>query len=98
MRACVAILVCCACGGASAPSVPLTSLAGCPLFPASNQWNRDVSGDAVDPHSSDYLAFMGAGSLQLQPDFGGPYGQPVEVVPGTQPRVPMTFRYASQSD
>ena len=54
----------------------LPSLAGCPIFPAENAWNRDVSADPADPHSTDYLAFMGASSLYLQPDFGGPYGQP----------------------
>ena len=100
MRACaVAILVCCACGGASAlPPVPLTSLGSCPVFPASSAWNTDISSAPVDPHSADYLAFMNASALKLQPDFGGPYGQPVEVVPGTQPRVPMSFLYARESD
>src|SRR2546427_11420515 len=47
------------------------SLAGCPVFPLGNAWNRDVSSEPVDPHSADYLAFMGAGSLNLHPDFGG---------------------------
>src|SRR2546427_5647135 len=47
------------------------SLAGCPVFPLGNAWNRDVSSEPVDPHSADYLAFMGAGSLHLHPDFGG---------------------------
>lgn len=77
---------------------PGPTLAGCPMFPADNPWNRDVSGDAVDAHSADYLAFMGAGSLKLHPDFGGQYGQPFAVVPPGQARVPMTFLYSSQSD
>src|SRR2546425_4381320 len=47
------------------------SLAGCPVFPLGNAWNRDVSSEPVDPHSADYIAFMGAGSLHLHPDFGG---------------------------
>src|SRR6266404_3030107 len=81
---------------ASLPSGP--SLAGCPMFPADNPWNRDISAEPVDPHSADYLAYMGAGSLRLHPDFGGPYGQPFVVVPGAQPRVPMSFLYSSQSD
>jgi hypothetical protein len=68
------------------------------MFPLDKEWNRDVSGAQVEPHSADYLAFMGADSLHLQPDFGGPYGQPFEVVPASQPRVPMSFLYASQSD
>ena len=84
--------------GVSAPpdaGPPAPQLAGCPMFPADNDWNRDVSADPVDAHSADFLAFMGA--VQLQPDFGGPYGQPIAVVSG-QPGVPMTFRYASQSE
>ena len=68
------------------------------MFPRDNAWNVDVSDEPVDAHSADYLAFMGAGSLYLQPDFGGPYGQPYVVVAGTQPRVPMSFLYASQSE
>ena len=68
------------------------------MFPADNAWNRDISADPVDPHSSDYLAYMGAGSLKLQPAFGGPYGQPFLVVPASQPRVEMTFLYVTQSE
>ena len=69
------------------------------MFPADNAWNRDVSADQVDPHSADYLAFMGAGLLSLHPDFGAPeYGQPFAVVSGSQERVPMIFLYASQSE
>ena len=74
------------------------TLAGCPVFPAESAWNQDISGEPVDPHSADYLAYMGADSLYLQPDFGGPYGQPYVVVPQTQPRVPMSFLYATQSE
>src|SRR4051812_10321220 len=51
--------------GVGRPAGP--TLAGCPMFPADHAWNRDVSADAVDPHSADYLAFMGASSLYLQP-------------------------------
>ena len=68
------------------------------MFPLSSAWNRDVSGDPVDPRSADYLAFMNAGSLMLHPDFGGQYGQPFAVVPGSQQRMTMTFLYPSQSD
>jgi hypothetical protein len=68
------------------------------MFPATNDWNRDVSGDPVDPNSGQYLAFMGGASLKLQPDFGGPYGQPFLVVSASQARAPMQFLYATQSD
>src|SRR5579859_4127093 len=33
-------------GGTAAQASP--SLGGCPMFPAGSEWNRDVSGDAVD--------------------------------------------------
>jgi hypothetical protein len=68
------------------------------MFPPDNPWNRDISGEPADPHSAEYLSFMGAGSLYLHPDFGGQYGQPFAVVPASQERVPMSFLYASQSD
>jgi len=74
------------------------SLGGCPMFPAGNDWNRDISGDAVDPHSADYVAFMGGASLLLQPDFGGIFGQPFLVVPSGQTRAPMSFLYSTQSE
>src|SRR5207253_2884404 len=73
------------------------TLAGCPMFPVDNAWNRDVSTDPVDPHSADYIAFMGSG-LVLWPSFGGEYGQPFAVVPATQAKVLMSFLYSSQSD
>ena len=68
------------------------------MFPVDNDWNRDVSGEPVDAHSGDYLQYMGADSLHVHPDFGGQYGQPVVTVAGSQPRVPMTFLYAHQSE
>jgi hypothetical protein len=68
------------------------------MFPADSAWNRDVAADPIDAHSADYLAFMGAGSLYVQPDFGGQYGQPFVVVSATQPRVPISFLYESQSE
>jgi hypothetical protein len=79
-------------------NAPPPSLSGCAMFPATSDWNRDISGDPVDPSSAQYLAFMGGASLKLQPGFGGPYGQPFLVVPQSQPRVPMQFLYVSQSD
>ena len=82
----------------SASGAPL--IAGCPLFPPDNDWNRDVSADPVDPHSDDYLARMNAASRFLQADFGSDpsYGIPYVLVTAAQPRVPMSFLYASQSE
>jgi hypothetical protein len=76
------------------------SIAGCPLFPSDNAWRRDVSGDAVDPRSSAWVASIGA-STHVHPDFGSDpsYGIPYVVVPASQPKVPITFTaYGSESD
>ncbi len=69
----------------------------CPVFPPDNEWNRDISADPVDANSDKYLASMNAGAKNLHPDFGRMYGIPWITVPGTQPKVAMTFRY-SDSD
>jgi hypothetical protein len=77
----------------------LPSIAGCPVFPADNPWNRDVSRDPVDPRSDAYIASIGA-SRFLHPDFGSDrtYGIPWTSVGGGQARVPMSFDYADESD
>jgi hypothetical protein len=80
-------------------SARLPTVAGCQVFPADNPWNRDVSGDPVDPRSDAYIASIGASTF-LHPDFGADptYGIPWTSVPGTQPRVPMSFEFDDESD
>jgi hypothetical protein len=76
-----------------------------PLFPADNWWNADISSAPVDPHSDQYLDFLGR-DTGLHPDFGGSSDVPPEVygliyvsVPGTQPLVPVTFvEFGDESD
>ena len=87
-------------GAAAPPDAGSPTVAGCPIFPPDNDWNRDVSGDPVDPHSSDYLAHMNADRLYLHADFGSnpTYGMPIVIVSGTQPRWPMRFLYSLESD
>ena len=80
---------------------PGASLGGRLPFPADNEWNRDVSGDPVDPSSASLIA--ACGDRALHPDFGtvwngAPNGIPYVVVSGTQGRVPVTFGYADESD
>ena len=84
-------------GGTAGTTSPL--LMGCPVFPPDNPWNRDVSADAVDPRSGAYIASIGADRF-LHPDFGSDpsYGIPWTSVPGTQPRVPMSFDFDDESD
>jgi hypothetical protein len=87
--------------GAVGPGVPGpgTTLAGCPIFPRDNAWNRDVSKAAVDPRSDAYVRSIGLGG-HLHPDFASrTYGIPFRVVPRSQRRVPIRFTdYGDESD
>lgn len=81
-------------------------LGGCPMFPADNVWNRDVSGDPVDSNSDNFITYiLNASSTdtdKLHADFGSnpSYGIPYVVVPGNQAKVLVTFdpEAASESD
>src|SRR5436305_3194731 len=68
-------------------------LGTCPVLPADNPWNRDVSTLPLDSNSANYLAGIAAlgGNQKLHADFGGAgaYGIPYITVPGTQTRVPV---------
>jgi len=82
--------------GVESPPVP------CAVFPADNVWNANISALPVHPLSDDYIASIGA-ATGLHPDFGTTYngvpnGIPYAVIPATQPTVPVTFRYADESD
>lgn len=75
-----------------------------PLFPAGHWWNADVSQAPVDPGSTAFLQFVGP-NRGMHPDFGGDapnhpeiYGIPYVVVPGSQPRLGVTFYYDDESD
>ncbi len=78
------------------------SLGGKRLFPADNPWNQDVSREPVDPNSARLIASIGL-DKPLHPDFGtvydgAPNGIPYVVVAGSQPKVPVSFRYPRESD
>jgi len=79
------------------------TIAGCTVFPADNIWNTPVDTLPVSGSSSDFINAIGAG-VSLHPDFGsglwngGPIGIPLTVVPGSQPKVGITFSYADESD
>jgi hypothetical protein len=76
---------------------PGASLGGKRPFPPDNPWNTDVSRAAVDPNSDKLIASIGL-DTGLHPDFGPTYGIPYVVVSATQPRVPVKFEYADESD
>ncbi|HEX7240308.1 MAG TPA: hypothetical protein VF263_08595 [Longimicrobiaceae bacterium] len=89
-------------GGGQVGLGPGASLGGRRPFPDDNPWNRDVSGEPVDPNSAALIASCGA-DRALHPDFGtvwngAPNGIPYVVVSGSQARVPVTFGYAGESD
>jgi hypothetical protein len=76
---------------------------GCPVFPANNAWNTDISGYPVHPSSNAFINSIGRWKT-LHADFGtewagGPMGIPFVSVSGTQPKVPIDFMaYGDESD
>ena len=87
-------------GRAAAPAAP--SSGPCAMFPADNPWNTDVSGFRCTRSRRRLSSSIGA-TRNLHPDFGtvwdgGPIGIPyVSSAPG-QPKVPVAFDYADESD
>jgi hypothetical protein len=85
--------------GASSPP----RLAGCPLFPADNPWNRRVDALPTARDSAAIVRSIGA-DTGLHADFGsglwdgGPIGIPYTVVTSRQPKVRVSFEYAAESD
>lgn len=84
------------------PKLFSPQIIGCPVFPADNIWNTPIDKLPVDPHSYNYINSLGYDG-QLHPYFGGYWrgalaGKPFIVVPGDQPRVPITFTYWRDSD
>ena len=96
---------------AAASLVPLgtaaaATIAGthdCQVAPANSVWRTPVSSLPVAKDSAELIAAIGA-TAPLHPDFGSglwdgePIGIPYNVVPGTQPKVHVSFLYASESD
>lgn len=77
-------------------------LGGRTFFPADNPWRADISSTPLDPNSTNLINSCGP-SAGLHPDFGtvyagAPNGIPYVVVHGNQPRVPVSFTYADESD
>ena len=84
--------------GRAVPGAPT-----CPMTPADSFWHADVSTLPVHSQSATWITSIGA-AAGLKADFGagqwngGPIGIPYTTVPGTQPRVPVSFGYADESD
>jgi len=78
---------------------PGTTLAGCPVFPRDNAFNRDISQAPVDPRSDAYIRSIGLDGA-LHPDFASHrYGIPFRTVGPGQKRVRIRFTdYGDESD
>ena len=77
---------------------PIPSASACPVFPATNVWNKRVDSLPVAANSGTMINAIGAGT-GLHPDFGSflGYGIPYNVVTGKQKKVKVKLGYASQS-
>ena len=80
--------------GATVPGAP-----NCPVFPADNPWNQDVSALPVATNSDTLISSIGL-DRALHPDFSrqGGYGIPFNVIRSTQRKVGVRFEFASESD
>ena len=82
---------------------PLPGAPGCPVFPADNPWNQRVDRLPVARNSARIIARIGLND-PVHPDFGSglydgePIGIPYAVVSAHTRRVPVSFRYSSESD
>jgi hypothetical protein len=76
----------------------------CPIYPADNTWNTDISNYPVHPNSDNYVSFIdGGNNPNVHPDFGTvyqgiPIGIPFNIVNGTQAKVNVIFDFADESD
>lgn len=81
----------------SVASAQAPAFKGCQVFPANNVWNTRIDTLPVDSHSTTYINTMGA-SHALHAAMGPNVGYPVTTVTGSQPKVNVSFRYASESE
>ncbi len=104
-RASLAFVATCCAVAASIPALAKAPVdrgpheGACPVFPAGNPLNQDISHAPVDSNSAKYIASIGAG-IHLHADFGTPpsYGIPYAVVGPRQRKVPVHFGYTEESD
>jgi hypothetical protein len=98
LAAALALTAVAAPGASAAPKI-----GGCPVFPANNPWNQRVDRMPVHPNSDAIVASIGV-SETMHPDFGSgrwegaPIGIPFVTVGAGQPKVPVSFEYAGESD
>ena len=82
----------------ASPNATATSSAPCPIFPASNVWNRDISNLPVAANSSTMIDAIGL-TRYLHPDFDAVGdGIPYNIVNSSTPTSQVSFEYADESD
>lgn len=84
-------------GGGPAPTVP--GARDCPIFPATNVWNKRIDDRPVAANSATMISAIGL-DRGLHMDFGSyaGYGIPYQVVSASTPRSTVTFQYDDESD
>lgn len=81
----------------------LAAAPDCPIFPATNVWNKRVDRLPVARNSRTIVSSIGA-DLNLHADFGsglwdgGPIGIPITVAGSAQAKSAVAFEYADESD
>ena len=101
--AAVLVVIGLACLGGAAQALRVPSAPSCPVFPASNPWNKRVDQLPVTQNSTAIIGSIGAGT-GLHADFGSglwegsPIGIPFDVVSRSTPRARVTFEYDDESD
>jgi uncharacterized protein YjdB len=74
------------------------SFSNCPIFPADNIWNRDISALPVHPMSATWVATL-SGNSHLWPSFyPNTYGMKYVVTNGSTPKVPISITGQDPSD
>ena len=103
LSALAVVTLCLPLAAGARPAAPLPQAPGCPVFPASSHWNQRVDGLPAAKNSDAIVRATGADD-HMHADFGsalwegGPIGIPITVVRKTQPKVRVSFEYASESD
>jgi hypothetical protein len=90
-------------GGRPAEALRHPAAPGCPVFPASNAWNKRVDRLPVAANSDAIVSSIGTDET-LHPDFGSgqwegaPIGIPITVVRSRQRKLRVAFAFADESD
>ena len=100
------ILACAACAAVAASAamaIAPPDAPACRILPATNSWNQPLGGVPVAKNSKAIIKSIGRND-RIHADFGsgeydgGPIGIPYTTVGAAQPRVPVSFDYADESD